>query len=291
MVPFTTAELRAPYDKIPQIMRPFQKISFPLALLLSLSYSAFAQSTVSDVQLMRLKGKVKSLVSSSKVVSGYAEGASKDTTKYQTTYLFDQEGRLTESIYEGRSNSRTVYSNIDGYKTFKTIVSTTTKAPNRFTVLGSNGKAQSIEPNEKLVAPDTRFDFRYVYETGDRGRIAYERQYQNNGKLFRKRNFEYNNAGVLIKEREEDSIAVMTYAYKYDDNGNVVEINKTRDIRGAGSDSKSRIVYTDFKFDSEGNWTERKATNNSKTDPIPQYNLPGETYTLVNIEYRTITYY
>ena len=273
-------------------MRSFHHISLFIVLLLSFSYAAVAQASVSDTKLKGLKGQVKSLVSTSKSISGYADWVLKDKTKYQTTYLFNREGELTESIHEGGSNMRHLYSKIDGYKTLKSIeLKARENDGNRFTGLGSKEKEEPIEPNEKLTEPDKRFDFRYAYETDNSGGIVSERQYQNNGKLFRKRTFEYNKAGVLTKETEEDSIARMTYSFTYDDKGNVIEVKKTRDIKVAGSDSKERITYTEFKFDHVGNWTERKTTNYSETDPMPQYKIPAKTYTLVDVEFRTLTYY
>ncbi len=272
-------------------MRIFHHISLFTVLLLSFSYAAVAQSKVSDTKLEGLKGQVKSLVSTSKSISGYADWVLKDKTKYQTTYLFNREGELTKSIHEGGSHTRHLYSKIDGYKTSKTVeLKSREDDGNRFTVLGSKEKEEPIEPNEKLTEPDKRFDFRYAYETDSSGRIVSERQYQNNGRLFRKRTFEYSKAGVLTKETEEDSIARMTYSFTYDE-GNVVEVKKTRDIKGAGNDSKERITYTEFKFDSVGNWTERKTTSHSETDPMPQYKIPAKTYTLVDVEFRTLTYY
>ena len=272
-------------------MRLFPNIFLSVALLLFVSSSLVAQTNVSDTKLMGLKGHVKSLVSTSKSTSGYAEWVLKDKTKHQTTYRFDRDGNLTEEIWEGGSKSKVVYSKIEGYKTFKTIELEPSKNKgDRFTVMGAE-KEEPLEPNEKLTEPDKRFDFKYVYETDNIGRVTTERQYQNNGKLFRKRAYEYNQAGDRIKETEEDTVARMTYSFKYDDKGNVVEVNKTRDIKGAGSDSKERITYTELKFDSVGNWTERRTTNYSKTDPMPQYNIPAKTYTLVNVEFRTLTYY
>ena len=271
-------------------MRIFQHISLFIVLLLSFSYAVVSQTNVSDTKLMGLKGQVKSLVSTSNPIRGYAGWVLKVKTRNQDTYLFNREGEITESIHEAGSNTKYVYSKIDGYKTFKMIeLESPENDRPRFTIMGS--KEESIEPNEKLTEPDKRFDFKYVYETDNNGRIISERQYRNNGKLFRKRTYEYNNAGVLTKENEEDTIATMTYSFTYDDKGNVVEVNITRDIKGSGSDSKERITYTDLKFDSVGNWTERKITRYIKTDPMPQYKMPAETYTLVSVEYRTLTYY
>src|SRR5688572_18481079 len=250
-------------------MRIVRYISVSVALLVSFSYSAVAQTHVSDTKLMGLKGKVKSLVSSSKAISGYVEGVLKNKTRHQTTSFFDRKGDLIEKVYEGGPDEKYVYSKVDGYKTFKTIKLRPSKNSGVFGNLDSE-KEEPIEPNEKLTKPDKRFNSKYVYETDDRG-VIIERQYQNNGKLFRKRIYEYNAAGELIKETEEDRGVIMTYSFKYDDKGNVVEVNKTRNIKGAGSDSKERITYTDLKFDSVGNWIERKTTSYIETDPMPQY--------------------
>jgi YD repeat-containing protein len=241
---------------------------------------------------MGLKGKVKSIVSTSEAISGYAEWVLKDKTKYKQTSLFNKEGDLTEAIHEGGSNTRYVYSKIDGYKTFKSIEITARENDGyRFTVFGSKEKEVPIEPDEKLTEPDKRFDFKYVYETDKSGMTVTERQFQNDGKLFRKSTYEYNKAGVLMKKTEEDSVARMIYWFTYDDKGNVVEVNKTRDIKGAGRDSKERITYTELKFDPVGNWTQRKVTRYTETDPMPQFKIPAETYTLVNMENRTLIYY
>ena len=273
------------------IMRIFQHTLLFLVLLLTSSYGAASQGIISDTKLKGLKGQVKSVVSTSDAISGYAEWVMKDKTKYQTTYLFNREGELIESIHEGGSNSKYIYSKIDGYKTFKTIE---LKAPEnnlpRFSVAPLS-KEDPIEPNEKLTGPDKRFEFKYVYETDSSGRVVSERQFVNTGKLFRKRLFEYNKTGVLTKETEEDTIARMTHSFTLDGKGNVVEVNKTRDIKVSGSDSKTRTTYTELKFDATGNWTQRKSTSYSENDAMPEYNMPASTDTLVNVEYRTITYY
>jgi hypothetical protein len=73
--------------------------------------------------------------------------------------------------------------------------------------------------------------------------------------------------------------------------GNEIEVRKTRDIKGAGSDSKERILHSEMKFDSFGNWTERKTTRYSETEGNPQYKIPPQKYIFVNLSYRTITYY
>ena len=237
-------------------MRNNKSISIFVLIAAAFACTVAAQRDVSDTKLMRLKGRVRSLVTTSKPISGYAEWVLKDKTKHQTTYQFDKEGNLTESLYEGATRSKLVHSSIDGHKKFRTIQR---EAPEsnlpRFT--GRADKGEPVEPGEQPADPDKRFDFKYVYEITPGGRIVIERQYTNTGEVFRKRTFKYDEAGVLIYEKEEGSVAVTTYWFKYDDKNNVVEVAETRDIKGPGTDSTERITYTEVKFDAEGNWTQR----------------------------------
>jgi hypothetical protein len=272
-------------------MRILQYVFITITLLLSFSYSVATQKNLSDTKLMGLRGQVKSLVNTGKSISGYADWVLKDKTKYQTTYSFDKNGDLTEEINLGGSNSKYVYSNIDGNKTFKTIELDTPKTTGqRFTVAGDR-EEKPIEPDERLTEPDKRFDFKYVYETDKSGKTVIERQYQNNGKLFRKRTLMYNDAGVLTNKTEEDSGAIETYSYVYDNKGNAIEVNKTRHIKGPGTDSRDQTIYSEYKFDSVGNWTTRKITTYSDSDAEPKDNIPAQKYTFVDVQWRTLTYY
>lgn len=200
-------------------------------------------------------------------------------------------GNLTEALFEGAVSSKSVYSLVDGFKTFKIIEleAPDTKRP-RFTVRGSIEREQ-VEPGIRPTDPDQRFDFKYVYEITPGGALVIERQYTNTGEVFKKRTFKYEKTGVLIYEKQEDSVAVMTFVFKYDDKGNVVEVMETRDIRGPGSDSKERITFTEIKFDAVGNWTQRKSTRHVETDAMPQYNVQAKKFTLVDMEYRVFTYH
>lgn len=272
-------------------MRIFQRSSLFAILLVSFSIPTVAQTQVSDLKLQGLKGPVKSVVTIWKRIGGYSEADLKDKTKYQTTHLFNKDGQLTEYVRVGLVKTHFVYSEIDGYKTFKSIQS---KPPGTYpdivagTVLPSN---EPLEPGEKLTAPDESFDYRYVYETSDNGRVITERQYGKTGKLFGIRVLTYDEANRLTHETEEDPVNNMTFSYKHDEKGNVIEVLKTRDIKFQGRDSSERITYTEMRFDSMGNWIERKTTRYVETVGRPQYKIPAEKNTFVNFETRTITYY
>lgn len=272
-------------------MRILQRSTLFAILLLSFSIPTVAQTQVSDLKLQGLKGPVKSVVTIWKRIGGYSEADLKDKTKYQTTHLFNKDGQLTEYDSVGLVKAHFVYSEVDGYKTFKSIQSNPPGTyPNIVagTVLPSK---EPLEPGEKLTTPDERFDYRYVYETSDNGRVITERQYGKTGKLFGIRVLTYDDVNRLTHETEEDPVNNITFSYNYDEKGNVIEVLKTRDIKFQGRDSSEQITYTEMKFDQMGNWTERKVTRYVETEGRPQYNIPARKDTFVNFETRTITYY
>ena len=266
------------------------KINFFQCLLFIsiLAFVSYSQNEPTDLKLKGMKGDVRSVISASKPISGYAEWVLKDKTKYQTTDTYDRNGNLTESLSEGQSTTKYLYSKVDGNKSFKMIELKPNKSALRFT---SEDREEPIEANEKLTEPDLRFDFKYTYKAADNGRIVTERQFGNDGKLFRKRIYEFNKQGMIIRRAEDDTVAKMEFIYKYDDAGVLIQTDETRDIKGAGTDSKSITLFTDYKFDNKGNWTERKATVKSRTDAQPKYNIPEKEYILVSVETRTITYH
>lgn len=266
-------------------MQIFALLTFILVLV-SVGFSQTGRP--SDLKLLNLKGEVKSVVSTSKAISGYAEWVLKDKTKYQTTDSFDHNGNLTESLSEGQTSTKYVYLSVDGNKAFKMTEVKPSQSTLRVTIDSDN---TPIEANEKRTEPEPSFDYKYIYEIGDSGRKITEKQYSNKGELFRKRIYEYNTDGILVKMFHEDAVAIMTFTYKYNSDGLLIEENETRDIKGAGTDSRSRRLYSGYKVDSTGNWIERKITEKSKTEALPTFNIPENKYTLVSVQTRTITYY
>jgi|GEM_PF-3292711 len=267
-------------------------MKFPIGLffiLVSFSFSASAQTAITDAKLDDLPVGVKTVVLTQKLVSGYAKNVMDDDTKYQTTKNYDRFGNLTTTLYEGRSNSQLIFSQIDGFKTFKTV---NLEKPKSDTVqLTADPNEKPIEEPKKLSKPDERYDLKYVYETANNGLTITERQFLNNGKLFIKTIMKFDVAGKLISMYEEGTVAKTDHSYRYDDHGNLVEKKSTRDIKGDGSDSVDRTVYSDIKVDSHGNWIEQKVTTYSKTKGFAKYNLAPENSTFVDIEYRDISYY
>lgn len=130
---------------------------------------------------------MKSVVTTSRSITGYAGWVLKDTTKYQTTNKYDRDGNITESLSEGRSTTKYVYTRVDGNKAFRTVE----VKPFQCTIRGTiDSDEMPIDTNEKRTKPDPRFDYRYVYDVEDIGRKVTERKFAIEGKLFRRRSFD-----------------------------------------------------------------------------------------------------
>jgi len=271
-----------------KIMKLLRYILPLTVCFLFLAHAAISQTSVSDTKLLGLKGQVKSMVEYGEAVSGYAEWVLKEKTRHKDHSFFDKDGNLTETINE-QIQTKYLYSKVDGFKTFRTVKLGEPKDSGLR--VAPIVEPKPIEPNEKLTEPDKRFEYRYVYEAAKSGTILIEREFDNRGKLWRKRTYEYNKEGVLTKKIQEDTGRVTTSVFTYDGKGNVVEIHESDKLKVPGSDSEERITYTDVKYDSVGNWTERKATRYIQTEGIPNTNIKPEKYTLVNLQYRSFTYY
>jgi len=93
---------------------------------------------------------------------------------------------------------------------------------------------------------------------------------------------EYRYAGGAVEARalyEVDGTLKRRSAYRYDTRGNVLE-----EVRSGGL-SRARFTY-EYQLDAQGNWTRRVATT--------RYDMPGRAADgddIVNVTYRTITYY
>lgn len=253
-------------------------------LVVTFSGALSSQTKIPDTNFAEYKGKVKSLVTSMRYESGYADWLLNQRMSPENVSSFDKDGYTTEKVVN-EIETKYIFSDIDGYRTFKMVSLRPKKQANRFTVVGPTRKDEPIEPGEKLTKPDSRFDFKTVYETDDNGRVTFKRLYTNTGKLSKKQSFEYGDSGHLKKEILEDSASKSVYSYTYDENGILIETKRNFESKLSEYESINRTIYSDYKFDSIGNWIERRVTvydEHSKNEK----NRPS-----VSIEYRSFTYY
>jgi hypothetical protein len=251
---------------------------------LALGLTVPAQKKASDREFEGLKGAVKSVLTEYVTVLD-SSGAAPD--KKRVKYMeqsFDKDGRLLQILYPDY-NHKVVYSVVDGFKTF--ISSEIKKEPDK-PKIGLRLGAPLVEPSpieepEKLFPPDERYEQKYVYEYDAQGRVKTEREYLNNGKLNELRTFKYDDKNRVVEENVNDTVALSKFIYKYDARGNLAETLTDRDIKGPGTDSKSRTVYSDYKIDAQGNWTQRKSTWH--------FEVNGQPKVSAMMYYRTIIYY
>lgn len=254
---------------------------FLIFVAMTFCLTVSAQKKVTDREMEGLKGSVKS-VFDDYMMTYVSSGPSEVNKRVKSKeYYFDKDGNLTQILYPS-DNYKIIYSIIDGFKTFKNLPIKVDNNPKDKMMTRGIVEENPLEKNEKIVPADDRFDFKYVYEYDANGRVAKEKHYGNNGKLWRITIYKYDDKGQNIQENVEDTVAITKYTHKYDEKGNLIETLQERDVKN-GFDSKIKTVYSDYKFDAKGNWIERKSNyRNEARDEI---------YSTITIYYRKIAYY
>jgi len=149
------------------------------------------------------------------------------------------------------------------------------------TFAGIGALGPGLEQALEKASPDERAQMQDALET------AFEKQ------TFLSMSFSYDSSGRLIeKVHRMGTLMEEVTTYRYDERGALVEqtsVNRTHGIKGNGKgpvptedqrrDHGSRFEY---KYDADGNWTERVATGHSSDTPDVQRST---------VERRTFTYY
>ena len=248
-----------------------------LLLLLSISLfyvSVKAQGKMTDREFEGLRGKVKSVYTDD---ADLISVKGKRTAKFrerQFDALYDETGNITQSsmYYMG---SRRIFTFIDGEKTSKTTQFQPSKA-SMATISGSSAGG-SEKPR------DERYELKYKYEYDAKGRIIEEEIYRNDGTLFSKTGYKYDEQGKLTGEvwYSDDEISRNIY-YTYDAKGNLTE-QKFVPTGDKGFLDPSTYLFRDYKFDRQGNWIQRTQTT--------IYTRNGKINKPERIVYRKIEYY
>lgn len=226
------------------------KITFILTIISLLFVNGYSQKIMTDREFNGLQGRVKSV---------YIEDADLEIVKgkpivknrtMQFDELYDVNGNMTQSsmYYMG---DRDIFSFIDGEKTSKSAdfySSTASKA-----IIGASGKKQS-------KPLDTRYDKKYQYKYDKKGRIIEQRKYRNDGTLFLKSTYKYNDEGNPMEKilYSDDKISDNFY-YTYDSKGNLIELK----FVPTGINGETDITihrFRDYKLDVQGNWIQRTQT-------------------------------
>lgn len=260
-------------------MRKISLVLFIFTLCLTVS----AQKKASDRERRGLIGPVKSVAYKDVSLSQSEESNAEQKCGFCFEEYFDKDGNLTENLWLGL-NFKWTKKIIDGFETYKAseIVEKPKEKYNGF-ISSPIPVEKNIEEPEILFPPDERYNQKIVYEYDSLGRTKVERDFQNNGRLLRKLTYTYDDKNRIVEEIVETRSDKDHSVYKYDDKGNVLQqLNKSYS-RVGGKDYETKYVYSDYKFDSQGNWTQRK-----EIVTYQSWNKPFITETLVM---RTIVYF
>jgi hypothetical protein len=241
-----------------------------------------AQRKVSDKDFEGLIGAVNSVIYGSVSAAEMDKSFWLEKPSVWEVVYYDKEGNLTQTVSLGLTY-KCIFKIIDGFKTDKcSDIIEKPKYNGFYSIVVPPEKP--IEEPEKLFPPDERFGTKYVYEYDSTGRIKIARYFQNNGRLTNKLTYTYDDKGKISEEISETRSNKFQTIYKYDDKGNKIEeLTKSYSRVTEKNDYQSKIVYSDYKIDSQGNWIQRKEvyTFESSDKPIVRE----------IINFRTIIYY
>jgi hypothetical protein len=236
-----------------------------LLVLLSvfISVAAVAQ-VVTDCQSEGLKGNVKTLLSEGAVLEGkpgkwkeLRRGRSSTTTwdkqGYETEYIMwasDRPFMKRVSSYDAKQNIRTE-KRYDLYKN-------DSNAPRGFPLdAQGNPMAMPRPAPAKTQEPDVVIH-EILYKFDNAGNLSEQLIYEvqrSSKKFYERRVYIWDTDGKQKEEQRYDGTGKVTikFVYKYDPQGNELE---SLVIKGKDKIT-SRTTYSDYQFDSQGNWISR----------------------------------
>lgn len=227
-----------------------------------------------DAELSGLKSKVKKVVTEEAELKKKSGRFIESARKPEQTLEFDESGYLTQRIEYGIGEKNT-YQFVDGDKTVKFSLF---DSPYQTTEVITAVAPDDGKPKKPW---DPRYDHRYVYKFDEKGRVTEEITFMGNGEYWQREVYHYNERGLRIKTEYFGNQNKPDWAeiYSVDENGVVLEM--TSDSFG---EEKTTTVYSDYKSDSKGNWTQR-----TESDVVIKKGKRIVTPT--KKVYRTITYY
>ena len=219
-------------------------------LILLLTTPAFAQKKITDAKLEGLKGNVKSVVTET-VDLQEQNGKSVEVPRVlESQYDFDENGNRTQ-VLSYLFNDKSTYALVDGEKTYKSSHIKEDKKP----LLATTISGGTSDNNSK--ARDPRYSIKLKYDYDSAKRILEVKIYLNDGKFVGRNVYKFDEKGFLKQEDGYGEILQdRKIIYKYDAAGVEIEHEYTSvQVRGAGG--TMYFVFTDYKFDAEGNWIQR----------------------------------
>lgn len=233
-----------------------------------------AEKVKTDAQDNNLKGKVKS------VIENFQTTATSNSERYSEEYYNEKGNLLKEISYsEGYPDDVTVWGYVDGNRVTQSRFiefDDDQRPPMRNTIFVTTISANNSEENPPR---DYRYNLKYIYKYNNAGQIIENQIFENNGNLWRRDVFNYDNNRREVSNYGEDNEKWGQSIEILDNDGNVVE--KYSIDENGKPDERTFFSYT---LDSQGNWIIQKAYKNKK--------IKGKYIRKLEwINSRTITYY
>ena len=224
-------------------------------IILALFLTVSAQKKMTDREFEGFKGNVKSVSIETMPMSDSGNPKNKNKRVVWEKWSYDKDGRKTEE-YNPQGKSKVTFTVKDGFKISKLM----------------------LEEGENSETLNRKF----VYEYDSKGRVKTAKEYLQNGNLVSDKSLKYDENGRVKEETVTDPVSSTKVVYKYNQKGNLIEMLEEKTSKlGVGTKSKTKIVYSDYKVDAHGNWTQRKTTL--------YYGDTVEPY--VSMDYQVFTYY
>lgn len=245
-----------------------------------LALTGFSQRKQTDLEFDGLRGKVESLQNSSTYFGTKDKPEKSPKRRYGRIRFYGLDGNITEEL-DSDAGIKYLYEFVDGFLSMKEVVVDEKKAANimRGRLIGN---AEDMEKPLKTIKPDERFTTRFDSEYDNSGRRKVRRIFFSDGKMDSITHYIYNSAGLLETEIYNSYGNKWSYFNAYDTSGNLKEMTMKRsDVRGV-IDMINRTKYSNYKFDENGNWIERRYTYQSEDS--------GSSTISEGVDYRDINY-
>jgi hypothetical protein len=269
-------------------MAAMLKLFSVVGFYLLFSVSSLGQ-VMTDCQVEGLKGKVKTLQEDNAMIEG-KPGEWKELRRSRvSTISWDKEGYEIERIVG--TVDRPLFKVASSYNAAQK-----TRTQNRYDFAAPGGvkgfildsKGNPIKPppaSPQTQASDGAVINEILYKYDNEGNrtetLIYEGQ-KPHGKLFRRRVFSWDTNGKIKEEQwyDKGGKPEFKFVYKYDTQGNEIESLMIQDkIKNT-----SRTIYSEYQFDSQGNWISRVIQEYPAISSSPQIKTVIKTY-------RQITYW
>jgi hypothetical protein len=241
-----------------------------------LPQSPVVKRLTSDAQDDNLKGKVKSIIEEREGLTGIEKpiGIRPSGNAY-----YDEQGNYLKQVsfdYRGVPYYIVTYGFIEGAR----VSLSNSISYGDSDRAGTTGKQR--QKQEVTTKPDTRYDLRYEYKYKD-GRLSEMQLFNNKSEKSMRYVYKYKPNQMEVFAYTEDDELNSKYRYLYDENG--TEIGRIDfNVRQPEIPESNKFKYENIVLDEKGNWIKR-------TFSKLEVENGKEVYTLIAVEYRTITYY